>query len=740
MIFDPDKSENIPQELKALPQWICWKWGNRDGKATKIPINPKNNGFAKTTDPKTWTGFEMALRAANYYKMGIGFVFTAEAGIVGIDMDGVIDHELIGWMDSYAEKSVSGNGAHIYVKAILPDHRGRKSHPLEIYSDKRFFVVTGDVIRPGAIETRIEQVNEFLGQFPAEKEDREPDLSGLGIRQSPRSNAPETDQGLLDKMFASANGQQILSLWDGHLDGHDGDHSKADAALLSHLRFWTGGDKARAFDLFSRSGLYRKKWDRTDYRERTWKAIDSGEVYDPVKEAEAEEAPVYQAPTKAPQQEFISAPPGAAEMISSYFNQTARIPQPGFAVHTSLAVLSAVLGRRFRTSQGNFPSLYYLCLAKSGTGKEHCKTVAEKALTFMGMGKLIGSSGFASPGAVMSALRDKPCQLAVIDEFGKYLEAMKDKRNIHQQGANKLLMEATGRLHGTLRPIEYSRETLKKDERKAVQAEDKTILRPALTILGLTTPSTFFDALGLAQVRDGFLGRFLVHHSALPRVPGRRIDTDADPDEALKEWAELLENRFAGNLAGVITENATIAPSPQTLSFDHDADQILIEFEAECVKRQNELDERGLAEMAGRTAEYAMRLALIAALSRDPLAEEIIEADAEWAVAYMRHALEGVLEATETRMADSEYEKNKNAYLQAIRSRGARGVTNGEMGREKPFRTQNEKDRQAILKDLENAGLIVYRKAESGYSAGKQRVAWIPIGKSAADLQICGDL
>jgi primase-polymerase (primpol)-like protein len=35
------------------------------------------------------------------------------------------------------------------------------------------------------------------------------------------------------------------------------------------LAFWTGGDAARIDSLFRRSGLYRKKWDRNDYCNRT---------------------------------------------------------------------------------------------------------------------------------------------------------------------------------------------------------------------------------------------------------------------------------------------------------------------------------------------------------------------------------------------------------------------------------------------------------------------------------------
>jgi hypothetical protein len=40
-------------------------------------------------------------------------------------------------------------------------------------------------------------------------------------------------------------------------------------ALCGMLAFWTGGDNAKMDTLFRQSGLYREKWDREDYRDRT---------------------------------------------------------------------------------------------------------------------------------------------------------------------------------------------------------------------------------------------------------------------------------------------------------------------------------------------------------------------------------------------------------------------------------------------------------------------------------------
>ena len=62
---------------------------------------------------------------------------------------------------------------------------------------------------------------------------------------------------------------------------HGGDDSAADLALCNLLAFWTGCQPDRIDRLFRQSGLYRQKWERDDYRERTIRcAIESTtEVY-----------------------------------------------------------------------------------------------------------------------------------------------------------------------------------------------------------------------------------------------------------------------------------------------------------------------------------------------------------------------------------------------------------------------------------------------------------------------------
>lgn len=54
--------ENIPQELRDLRQWVCWKYVKRDARQTKPPSQVTGSP-ASATDPNTWNTFENVVAA-----------------------------------------------------------------------------------------------------------------------------------------------------------------------------------------------------------------------------------------------------------------------------------------------------------------------------------------------------------------------------------------------------------------------------------------------------------------------------------------------------------------------------------------------------------------------------------------------------------------------------------------------------------------------------------------------------
>src|SRR5690606_23889707 len=122
---------------------------------TKVPYDAKAGKRAMVNQAYTWSTFREAqlMYAHRQEFAGIGFVMTGTEGIVGIDIDGRIDYELIKTLDSYSELTPSGNGCRIFIKAdvVLTDKR---MPDIEIYNDRRFFTVTGNVLHRTGINER----------------------------------------------------------------------------------------------------------------------------------------------------------------------------------------------------------------------------------------------------------------------------------------------------------------------------------------------------------------------------------------------------------------------------------------------------------------------------------------------------------------------------------------------------------------------------------------------------------
>lgn len=146
-----DKFDNIPDELKKLDQWVCW----RNVGGTKVPKIPSGRCTknASTTNPDTWRSFKQAVACSRKNKkIGIGFVFTEEDPYIGIDMDNKQgdpeierDHQFwIPTLNSYTELSPSGRGYHVILRGN--NFKGFNQSPYEAYSARRYFAFTGDVV------------------------------------------------------------------------------------------------------------------------------------------------------------------------------------------------------------------------------------------------------------------------------------------------------------------------------------------------------------------------------------------------------------------------------------------------------------------------------------------------------------------------------------------------------------------------------------------------------------------
>jgi putative DNA primase/helicase len=271
--------ENMPSELKVIPQWVNWKNIERDGRMTKPPFQI-NGALAKSDDPLTWSSFDDVQKAA-YLFDGVGVVLTDNDDNVFLDFDKCrcpafdgIDDEISGGLNivlpevaehirrlnSYTELSPTGKGIHVFLKGKLPV-KGKRKGNFEVYQSGRYSTMTGHVVKgfPRAIEHRQESLDAFYQVvFGSYKNPVEPEKPAV-------KNVPTGDRNvILEKAFNSKSGDKIKRLWNGDFTDYNS-QSEADLALCSHLAFWFNGDTSAIDDAFHESGLMREKWNEKHY-------------------------------------------------------------------------------------------------------------------------------------------------------------------------------------------------------------------------------------------------------------------------------------------------------------------------------------------------------------------------------------------------------------------------------------------------------------------------------------------
>ena len=171
------KFENIPMELKRIPRWVLWRFveiGSGDNKRwSKLPTQP-NSQSASSTDPKTWSDFltvQQAYESNPAHFSGVGFVFSDEDNLIGVDLDDCYDTQsgfinaalqhIATSIDGYMEISPSGTGVKIFTRSTLANAHVDHTQGLEVYPRGRYFTVTGHHIS-GTIPAEAQDLTDII--------------------------------------------------------------------------------------------------------------------------------------------------------------------------------------------------------------------------------------------------------------------------------------------------------------------------------------------------------------------------------------------------------------------------------------------------------------------------------------------------------------------------------------------------------------------------------------------------
>lgn len=219
----------LPAGLRERRQWCL-------AGPDKAPMFVGADGepcHASVTTPVQWLDFETVCREAEALGLGIGYVLTADDPFTCIDLD-VKDaatpeqldlHErIVTGFDSYTELSRSGKGRHVWVFGNIG--KGVRRDGVEVYSQERFIICTGNVALNRPIQEGGEKLTNMVGQMRA--------LEAGDVEL--RLEQPGDDSGAFLALYAIENEGELGRLMKGDWEGrHYRSHSEADFALMKEL-------------------------------------------------------------------------------------------------------------------------------------------------------------------------------------------------------------------------------------------------------------------------------------------------------------------------------------------------------------------------------------------------------------------------------------------------------------------------------------------------------------------------
>ena len=343
-------------------------------------------------------------------------------------------------------------------------------------------------------------------------------------------------------------------------------------------------------------------------------------------------------------------PPGLVGEIMDWIVDGARRPSRMLALGPALATVGTLMGRNVSGPTGSATHLYVVGLAPSGAGKDHPLQAIGKILKASTCGYLVGPSEFMSMSSIINYLQRQALSVCAMDEFGAFLRKLNNKNSsTHEMGISKILRSIWGISFGDYMTPEWA-------GRASVE-----IQRPCMSIYGVSTAEEYFESMQNADIRNGFLNRFLVFSTNTKPAPRAPLHDGEVPKE------------LALKIATMYNEATRLSEAQKDLPLD--APRILKKvvwnggrpvYEALEAQVEEISEDKVVEPYFARTAEIAVRLATIVAWGCGRM--EVIREDMEWGRDVALWSANNMAMLAKSFISDSPWERDAQKIIETIRT------------------------------------------------------------------------
>jgi hypothetical protein len=371
----------------------------------------------------------------------------------------------------------------------------------------------------------------------------------------------------------------------------------------------------------------------------------------------------------------LDAPGGMVSRLAHWIYATSPSPITAFSVMSAVVLHAGLYGRKYVTPDGLGLNVYVVLVAGSGFGKDRPLKAMKQILASVNSGHLIGPNDVSSDSAIEYVLRHQPCLVLPLDEFGMVLSSSGKMADPYARARRKSLLELFSSSTG-----DWVAKVRASDAGKNDKPPKSPILCPTLSILGATTPSTFYNGLEGDAFSSGLMARLLV---ISVEEPPRLQSIDGVPEMPdtlvadLKQAMALVPS--GGVLAEVLKQDSTMKPQLIAAGWADGSvkDRLMqIRYWARDIGIADE--RRGL--IVNRAGDYTSKLATIRAISRDPSLPLVIVEDLEWAFGIVLDSTTTVEDGADRFMSGSPFEALCKAIVEAVRQcKDPKGLKNAEL-------------------------------------------------------------
>ena len=491
-----------------------------------------------------------------------------------------------------------------------------------------------------------------------------------------------TDMQLIETGLSASNGDKFRALCRGEWRelGYPS-QSEADLSLMSMLAFYSRDDE-QCIRVFQMTELgKREKAQRTDYLSRTLRSIRRrqyrenqaieiamavpslvAETVDSVEAATADPETVPEAADEdtaalaevraltgvtAADERPVDRITGAADAslldelddcwmapgrmgrLVNWILSASYLPVYEIAESAAIGLAAGICGRAWNIP-GSGLNMYILLVAKSAIGKEALHTSISKIQTAVmkhnpGIANFISFDEHASGQGLLRAVAERPSHVAVMGEFGRRLKAITTRDDgplatYRTYLTNLYQKSAQGSTAGGLR---YS------DNERNVTINGAV----AFSLVGETTPGTFYESQDSTVMEDGFMSRFLtISYEGDRPVKNDNMSNDLTP--------ELLEyiTQLSIHAAKLNSINQVCM-----VEFDDKAGALIQAFDDKCAEEIRKTDDESYRQAWNRAALKAKRLSALCAVMENYVTPKTTLEMVKWSIGLVQKDIDNFM-------------------------------------------------------------------------------------------------